>query len=145
MRLGLDLLEISSVLRRIHGSSFSIHDSKFGIEALSLSDGEELVDLGNLCLPEKGFVARRFYLIGKLNSSRPVVLDSLRSAVRSMWRLTVPVDVQARGDRFLFIFSTSRDLVRVEKGGPWIYNRYMLLLNDYDGSCQILLWSRLTS
>ena len=45
----------------------------------------------------------------------------------------MPVDVQVRGDRFLFIFSYARDLARVKKGGPWIYNRYMLLLNDYDG------------
>ena len=67
---------------------------------LFLSDAEEPVDLDNLCLPDKGFVARQFYLIGKLNSSRPVVLDSLSSAVRSMWCLVVPVDVQVRGERF---------------------------------------------
>ncbi|XP_062007499.1 uncharacterized protein LOC133724697 [Rosa rugosa] len=104
---------------------------------LSLREGEEPVDLGNLRVPGKEFLARHYYLVGKLNTSRAVVLDSFRSAVRSMWRLTGIVEVQPRGDRFLFTFTHERDVARVKKGGPWGFQRAMILLNDYDGFSEI--------
>ncbi|PRQ29903.1 hypothetical protein RchiOBHm_Chr5g0018871 [Rosa chinensis] len=86
---------------------------------LSLKEGEEPVDLGNLRVPGKEFLARNFYLVGRLNTCRGLMLDSFRSAVRSMWRLTGVVEVQPRGDRFLFTFTHDRDVARVKKGGPW--------------------------
>ncbi|KAL6217688.1 hypothetical protein ACLB2K_010905 [Fragaria x ananassa] len=75
-----------------------------------LSLGDEPVDLGNLKCLKKDFVAPRFYLVGRLNSARAVAFDSFRGAVRSIWRLFTPVEVQARGDRFLFTFANERDL-----------------------------------
>ncbi|KAM5587295.1 hypothetical protein ABKV19_005960 [Rosa sericea] len=104
---------------------------------LSLKEGEEPVDLGNLRVPGKEFLARNFYLVGRLNTCRAVVLDSFRSAMRSMWRLTGTVEVQPRGERFLFTFTHERDVARVKKGGPWGFQRAMLLLNDYDGFSEI--------
>ncbi|KAL6214421.1 hypothetical protein ACLB2K_013855 [Fragaria x ananassa] len=83
-----------------------------------LSLGDEPVDLGNLKCPKKGFVVPRFYLVGRLNSARAVAFGSFRGAVQSMWRLSTPVEVQARGDRFHFTFANERDLNRVKKGGP---------------------------
>ncbi|KAL6133719.1 hypothetical protein ACLB2K_065953 [Fragaria x ananassa] len=71
----------------------------------SLNHQDEPVDLGNLCCPKNGFVVPRFYLVDKLNTARAVNFDSFRSAVRSMWHLSTPVEVQARGDRFLFTFT----------------------------------------
>ncbi|KAL6144891.1 hypothetical protein ACLB2K_055581 [Fragaria x ananassa] len=65
------------------------------ISKLSLSNQEEPVDLGNLQCPKSGFVAQRFYLVGRLNTTRTIVFDAFRSAVRSMWRLPSPVEVQA--------------------------------------------------
>ncbi|KAL6190957.1 hypothetical protein ACLB2K_037351 [Fragaria x ananassa] len=85
------------------------------ISKLSLRQEDEPVDLGNLKSPGTGFVAPRFYLVGKLNSARVVQFDSFRSVVRAMWRLSVPVEVQQRGDRFLFTFNNQRDLDHVKK------------------------------
>ncbi|KAL6144977.1 hypothetical protein ACLB2K_055666 [Fragaria x ananassa] len=68
---------------------------------------------------------------------RPVVFNAFRSAVRSMGRLSVLVVVQSRGDRFFFTFVNERDLNWVLKGGPWAYQRTMLLLNHYDGFSNI--------
>ncbi|KAL6223408.1 hypothetical protein ACLB2K_006795 [Fragaria x ananassa] len=90
------------------------------ISKLSLHQEDEPVDLGNLKSPGKGFVAQRFYLVGKLNSARAVQFDSFRSVVQAMWRLFVSVEVQQRGDRFLFMFNNQRDLGRVKKGGETI-------------------------
>ncbi|KAL6194183.1 hypothetical protein ACLB2K_035267 [Fragaria x ananassa] len=56
------------------------------ISKLSLSNQEEPVDLGNLWCPKSGFVAQRFYLVGRLNTTRAIVFDAFRSAVRSMWK-----------------------------------------------------------
>ncbi|KAL6176685.1 hypothetical protein ACLB2K_053318 [Fragaria x ananassa] len=80
------------------------------ISKLSLNHQDELVDLGNLCCPKNGFVTSRFYLVRKLNTARAVNFDSFRSVVRSMWRLSAPVEVQARGDRFLLTFTNERDI-----------------------------------
>lgn len=55
-----------------------------------------------------------------------------------MWRLSSPVEVQARSNHFLFTFCNERDLKRVKKGGLWGYKRTMNLLNDYDGFSDIM-------
>ncbi|XP_024164295.1 uncharacterized protein LOC112171328 [Rosa chinensis] len=54
-----------------------------------------------------------------------------------MWRLTGTVEVQPRGDHFLFMFTHECDVARVKKGGPWGFQRAMILLNDYDGFLEI--------
>lgn len=73
-----------------------------------LSLGDEPVNLGYLENPKNGFVAPRFNLVGRLNIALAVVFDAFRSVVRNMWRLSTPVEVQARGDRFLFTLSNER-------------------------------------
>ncbi|KAL6209518.1 hypothetical protein ACLB2K_020458 [Fragaria x ananassa] len=83
------------------------------ISKLSLSNQEEP-------FPKKGFIAPRFYLVGKLNTARAMPFESFRSVIRSMWRLSSQEDVQAREDRYLFTFSNERDVIRVMKGGPWV-------------------------
>ncbi|KAL6198604.1 hypothetical protein ACLB2K_028393 [Fragaria x ananassa] len=109
------------------------------ISKLSLNHQDEPVDLGNLCCLKNGFVAPQFYLIGKVNTARALNFDSFQSVVRSMWRLSAPVKVQERGDRFLFSFTNERDVARVEKGGPWSYQHAMILLNDYDGFSDLMV------
>ncbi|KAL6211131.1 hypothetical protein ACLB2K_016359 [Fragaria x ananassa] len=95
---------------------------------LSLKDEEEPVDLGSFKVPGKQFLAWNFYLVGRLNSSRAVLFDSFR-------RVSGTLDMAARGDRFLFTFSQERDLhrVKVKRGGPWGFQRPMIVFNDYDG------------
>ncbi|KAL6202073.1 hypothetical protein ACLB2K_025784 [Fragaria x ananassa] len=82
---------------------------------LSLRQEDEPIDLGFL---EKGFIVLRFYLVGKLNSTRVVQFNSFRSATHVMWRSFVPVEVQQQGDRFLFTFNSEHDLLRMKKGDP---------------------------
>ncbi|KAL6128963.1 hypothetical protein ACLB2K_072316 [Fragaria x ananassa] len=108
------------------------------ISKLSLSNQEESVDLGNLRCPKSGFVAPRFYLVGCLNITHAIIFDAFKSAVHSMWRLPTSMEVQARGDRLLFTFSSERDVNRVKRGGPWAYQRAMIILNDYDGFSDIM-------
>ncbi|KAL6225793.1 hypothetical protein ACLB2K_004642 [Fragaria x ananassa] len=83
---------------------------------LSLRQENKLVDLRNLKSSGIGFVALRFYLVGKLNFARAVQFRSFRSAVQAMWRLSMPVEGQHHGDCFLFMFNNQRDLGRVKKG-----------------------------
>lgn len=47
-------------------------------------------------------------------------------------RLSTPMEVQPRGDRYLFTFTLERDVNHVQRGGPWAYQRAMILLNDYN-------------
>ncbi|KAL6205210.1 hypothetical protein ACLB2K_022472 [Fragaria x ananassa] len=87
------------------------------ISKLSLRNEEVLVDLGNLWCPKSGFVAQRFYLVGRLNTTRAVVFNAFRSVVHSMWRLPTLMEVQARGDRFLLTFASERHVNQVEIQG----------------------------
>ncbi|KAL6125723.1 hypothetical protein ACLB2K_073777 [Fragaria x ananassa] len=59
---------------------------------LSLKDVEELIDLGNLHCPKKGFLVSRFYSVGKLNIVRPMVFNSLQSTICSMWQLSISME-----------------------------------------------------
>lgn len=91
------------------------------ISKLSLSNQEEPADLANLWCLKSGFVAQCFYLIGRLNISHAIIFDAFKSVVHSMWRHSTLMEVQARGDRFLFTFSLERDVNRVKIGGLWAY------------------------
>ncbi|KAL6228176.1 hypothetical protein ACLB2K_002130 [Fragaria x ananassa] len=97
--------------------------------SLSLSHQEEPVDLGDLRCLKNG--------LGCLNTARAVAFNAFRNAVRNMWRLSSPVEVQQRGVRYLFTFANKRDVKRVKKGGPWAYQRAMIIINDYDGFSDI--------
>ncbi|KAL6132645.1 hypothetical protein ACLB2K_064885 [Fragaria x ananassa] len=103
------------------------------ISKFYLSNQDEPVDLGHLRCPKKGFVAPRYYLVGHLNTARAMAFDAFRSAISNMWRLPSPVEVQARGDCYLFMFANERDVNRVKKGGLWAYQSAMIIINDYDG------------
>jgi hypothetical protein len=100
---------------------------------LSLQDGVETVDLGNLRGRGKEFVSPNFFMVGRLNSCKAFNVESFKGAFRSLWRLNGTVDVQARADRFLFTFTNERDIIRVKKGGPWSFQRAMVVVNDFDG------------
>ncbi|KAL6211222.1 hypothetical protein ACLB2K_016449 [Fragaria x ananassa] len=65
------------------------------------------------------------------------MLNSFRSAIRSMWRLSVLVEIQAK-DHYLFSFANERDLNRVLRGGLWAYQRIMILLNHFNGFLDIV-------
>ncbi|KAL6194541.1 hypothetical protein ACLB2K_035623 [Fragaria x ananassa] len=54
-----------------------------------------------------------------------------------MWRLSFPVEVSTRRDRYLFTFANERDLQRVKKVRPWSLQCVMLPLNDFDGFSNI--------
>ncbi|KAL6199257.1 hypothetical protein ACLB2K_029043 [Fragaria x ananassa] len=96
----------------LHVCLHRFHDNKADLQAFSESP-DELVDLVNLHCPKNDFVEPRFFLIGKLNIASFVNFDSFQSVVRSMWHLSTPVEVQARGDRFLFTFTNKRDVTQI--------------------------------
>ncbi|KAL6124336.1 hypothetical protein ACLB2K_076849 [Fragaria x ananassa] len=79
----------SMALKTAAASTASVKASL--ISKLSLSNQEEPVDLGNLRCPKSGFMAPRFYLVGRLNTTRAIIFDAFRSAVRSMWRLSTQI------------------------------------------------------
>ncbi|KAL6225377.1 hypothetical protein ACLB2K_004227 [Fragaria x ananassa] len=111
------------------------------ISKLSLCNQDEPVDLENLRCPDKCFVAPGYYPVEKLNTARLVPFDAFRCAVRSMWRISTPVEVQARGDRFLFTFSNERDIYDPgEERWTLGLSRAIILLNDvYDGFSDIMV------
>lgn len=101
---------------------------------LSLSKHDEPMDLDDLKCPSKGFVAPCFYLVKHLNTTKAMLFNLFRNAVRTMWQLLTPVEVQARGDRFLFTFTNERDVTRVKRGGHWCFQ------HTYDALVERLWW-----
>ncbi|KAL6189237.1 hypothetical protein ACLB2K_040626 [Fragaria x ananassa] len=98
-----------------------------------------MVDLIDLHCPDRGFLDPRFFLVGKVNTARPVTFHSSRSAVRSMWRPSFPMEVAACRDCYLFTFANERDLQCVKKVRSWSLQCVMLPLNDFDGFSNIVV------
>lgn len=68
-----------------------------------------------------------------------VAFDLFRSVIRTIWRLSTPMEVQVKGNGFLFTFCNERDMNRVKKGEPWGYQKAMILINDYDEFSDIMV------
>ncbi|KAL6209298.1 hypothetical protein ACLB2K_020240 [Fragaria x ananassa] len=91
---------------------------------------DEPVNLGYLEKPQKGICSAMFQS-GRSPQYRPCGgVQCLQKHCPNMWRFSTPMEVQARGDRFLFTLSNERYLNRVKKGSPWGYQRVMILIND---------------
>ncbi|KAL6206154.1 hypothetical protein ACLB2K_023403 [Fragaria x ananassa] len=59
-------------------SQASLTARRLGYSRSSLSHQEEPVDLGDLWCPKNGFVAPRYYLVGRLNTARAMAFDVFR-------------------------------------------------------------------
>lgn len=79
---------------------------------------------------------RSFWLVGRLITSKPYSVLSLRNKMKQIWRIRDEVAISEwfGSDRLLFSFSNDSDRKRVLRGGPWKFDNAMLIMACYDGS-----------
>jgi hypothetical protein len=104
--------------------------------------------LGDLLLTEKeatGLIIKdlrsegaprpRWALVGKVCSSRKLIIAALEKAMDRAWGLHGPAQFKDLGDnRFVVRFSREGDWKHVKENGPWQFDFNAVLLKDYDGS-----------
>ena len=73
-------------------------------------------------------------LIGKLAGSKTANHEALCRVMNMLWKLRKSLKVQEIGENlFIFEFTEERDKARVLGGCPWLFDRHLLLLHEFDG------------
>ncbi|KAH9685370.1 CCHC-type domain-containing protein [Citrus sinensis] len=73
-------------------------------------------------------------LIGKIMLTRGVNREGLKTAMQLAWRTVREVKVESMGDNvFLFKFANEVERRRILKGGPWHFDRALLVLAEPSG------------
>lgn len=79
----------------------------------------------------KGIKITANCLVEKILLTRGVKLEGLRYAMRQVWRSIKEVKVESMGSNvFLFKFNTEEDKKRVLTGGPWHFDRALIILSE---------------
>lgn len=78
---------------------------------------------------------KRFWLVGKLLTSKPYCALSLINKMKNIWKISGEVSISEwkGSDRLLFCFRNEIDRTRVMRGGPWKFDNAMLVLSCTDG------------
>ncbi|KAH9800887.1 CCHC-type domain-containing protein [Citrus sinensis] len=73
-------------------------------------------------------------LVGKIMHQRGVNLEGLRSAMLQIWRTNKEVMIESLGSNiFMFKFAVEADKKRVMGGGPWHFDRALIVLTEPKG------------
>ncbi|MED6109684.1 hypothetical protein PIB30_035952 [Stylosanthes scabra] len=71
-------------------------------------------------------------LIGRLLADRSFSAGTIEAALGSIWRHPDGFKVLNRGGNiFQFFFSEERDVIRIERGAPWLFKNYILNLQRW--------------
>lgn len=74
-------------------------------------------------------------LIGKLHTNHPYNRETFKSTMRKIWRAVKMIKFHELGMGMLLIeFEDKLDKDRVSRGGPWNFDKCLILLKEYDGS-----------
>ncbi|KAL5763997.1 hypothetical protein ACOSP7_016350 [Xanthoceras sorbifolium] len=74
-------------------------------------------------------------LVGKIVANREISREAFKSFIPMIWRSTNPVEIEAIGvNLFIFRFGCLWDRKRVLEGGPWSFDKHLLILKEIVGS-----------
>jgi hypothetical protein len=75
-------------------------------------------------------------IVGKVLSSVPIHMNTVRSAMKPAWGNPVGLKFRAIGEKadnlFVAEFGCSADMERALAGTPWMVGRYAVILQNYD-------------
>lgn len=75
-------------------------------------------------------------LLGRLITDKYFNKEAMKSSMLRLWGLARGITVQDIGENlFVFQFSNEYERTRVLNGSPWLFDNYLLALNEFDGSC----------
>ncbi|KAK6119800.1 hypothetical protein DH2020_046455 [Rehmannia glutinosa] len=97
------------------------------------AEEEEEIGIGD-SLVEEGKSLFRKGLIGKLITKRPYNINSFKSTIPKLWRVTGNLEIiDVAQDMFFFIFDNHNEIERILNLEPWTFNRSLLVLQEFEG------------
>ncbi|KAL5823688.1 hypothetical protein ACOSQ4_021588 [Xanthoceras sorbifolium] len=100
-------------------------------EALSLAEPTQPMTVLNVELQEVGRRKLELCLAGRLLAIKQVNRDAFRAILPKIWRTTQEVEIEVLRDNiFEFHFKNRLDRRRVLNGGPWSFDRSLLVLEE---------------
>ncbi|KAH9703270.1 zinc knuckle protein [Citrus sinensis] len=73
-------------------------------------------------------------VVGKVLTSRSINKEGLKAAMQMAWRTVIEVKIESMGDNiFLFKFASEEEKKRVLMGGPWHFDRALIVLTKPTG------------
>jgi hypothetical protein len=73
--------------------------------------------------------------IGKLLSEKPALAGAMENALGPIWCPMKVIDVKDLGENvFLFTFHQSMGKKKAVEGGPWMFDKALLVMEEYDAS-----------
>lgn len=101
---------------------------------LKLTEVEQLEIKANNYNEEVVIKCGKFCLVGLLIADKVVNKEAFRTTMLDLWKLKSWVHFRVVGvNLFLFEFQNDYDLMRVQRGRPWSFDRNLLCLNSFDG------------
>lgn len=72
--------------------------------------------------------------MGKILLSREVKTERLRAAMQQVWKTSREVKIESLGENvFIFKFGSNEDKRRILAGGPWHFDRALIVLIEPSG------------
>ncbi|TXG72009.1 hypothetical protein EZV62_000588 [Acer yangbiense] len=107
-------------------------------KALSLKDSEGPLMPLKVELKKDGVKRMGFRLIGKLLSNKLVNRDAFTSLFPRIWRTMEDFEIEViSGNTFSFTFKSANDRWQVLQGGPWSFDKALLVLEEPTGKGDI--------
>lgn len=73
-------------------------------------------------------------LIGKVINTRGVSIEGLKAMIQRIWKTSRDVKIESLGDNvFMFKFGSEMDKRSVLVGGPWHFDRALIVLKEPAG------------
>ncbi|KAL5819660.1 hypothetical protein ACOSQ4_023502 [Xanthoceras sorbifolium] len=101
---------------------------------LSLSEDDGPIARLDEDLKEKGLRRMALSLVGKVISNRDINREAFKNTMVTIWRTKQEVEIELIGSNlFVFCFGCPWDRKRVLEGGPWSFDRSLLVLKEATG------------
>ncbi|KAL5734837.1 hypothetical protein ACOSP7_032698 [Xanthoceras sorbifolium] len=106
--------------------------------SLSLMEASTLATRIEGKLKEVGDRKLSLCLVGKIWTNKQVNREAFRATIPKIWRTKQEVQVEVLQENiFVFHFRTYEDRQRVLSGGPWSFDRCLLVLEEPEGAGHI--------
>ncbi|XP_016206193.1 uncharacterized protein LOC107646525 [Arachis ipaensis] len=116
---------VAHAVDRIHATNATVTDE----ETVILFNDEDIKNGIKKC--SKSLVSRLF-------SDRKISPETIEAALYAIWSQPIGFKVMDHGrNLFQFFFDNETDLIRIERGAPWLFKDYILNLQRWNEDLEI--------